>query len=75
MYFNNIDIFKIEDNVDNLHNIYAHMNSENPYAEKEKLTEHMSLTLDYFIFIVKQKNLENIFINLEKVFFQDKNTQ
>lgn len=75
MYFNNIDIFKVKDHIDNLDNIYAHTNDKNPNEKEEKLTEHMKRTHDYFIMLVKQKNLENVFINLEKIFFQDKSIE
>jgi CRISPR-associated endonuclease/helicase Cas3 len=72
MYFDNIDIFNVEDNIDNLENIYAHRDSDKSDREKEKLTKHIELTYEYFIFIFKQKNLENVFINFEKKFFKDK---
>ncbi|WP_241428159.1 CRISPR-associated endonuclease Cas3'' [Clostridium sp. DJ247] len=66
MYFDNVEIFKIEDCVDNLKNIYAHRSSEDSSAEKEKLTEHIKLTYKYLLFICKQKNLDNVFMNFEK---------
>lgn len=62
MYFDNVKLFNIKEEVDNLDNIYAHLNGE----DKEKLTDHMDLAYKYFLHICKKKNLDNVFRNIEE---------
>ncbi len=62
MYFDNIKLFKIKEEVGNLDNIFAHLKDEH----KEKLVDHMDLTYKYFLNICKEKKLDNVFINLEE---------
>lgn len=72
MYFEDVDIFKIEDHVSNLENMYAHRDTENK-KPKEYLRDHIERTIEYFCFICREKNLDNIFINLEKSLLKEKN--
>jgi len=62
MYFDNIKLFNIKEEVGNLDNIYAHMKDEH----KEKLVDHMDLAYKYFLNICNEKNLDNVFNNLEQ---------
>lgn len=62
MYFDNINLFNMKKEVCNLDNIYAHMNDEH----KEKLVDHMDLAYKYFLNICNEKNLDNVFNNLEQ---------
>ncbi|AKA67873.1 CRISPR-associated helicase/endonuclease Cas3 [Clostridium scatologenes] len=71
MYFEHVDVFKIEDHVSNLENMYAHRDTENKNP-KEHLKCHIERTIEYFYFICREKNLDNIFINLEKSLLKGK---
>lgn len=62
MYFDNIKLFNIKEEVGNLDNIYAHIKD----GHNEKLVDHMDLAYKYFLTICKEKNLDNVFKNLEK---------
>ena len=62
MYFDNVKLFDIKEEVDNLDNIYAHLNGD----DKEKLIDHMDLAYKYFLNICKGKNLDNVFRNIEE---------
>ena len=62
MYFDNVKLFNVKEEVDNLDNNYAHLSR---YKE-EKLVDHMDLTYNYFLRICKEKNLDNVFNNIEK---------
>ena len=62
MYFDNVKLFNVKEEVDNLDNIYAHLSR---YKE-EKLVDHMDLTYNYFLRICKEKNLDNVFNNIDK---------
>ena len=67
MYFDNIKLFNVKEEVGNLDNIFAHMKDEHTNNEhKEKLVDHMDLTYKYFLDICKEKNLDNVFINIEE---------
>lgn len=68
MYFDNVDLFKIEESVSNLDKFYAHTRKD---GHKEKLKEHMDLVYSYFLKVVKVKNLDDVFLNLEKSFFKE----
>ncbi len=61
MYFDNIKLFNIKEQVGNLDNIYAHVK----VGSKEKLIDHMNLAYKYFLNICKEKNLDNVFKNIE----------
>jgi len=61
MYFDNIRLFNIKEEVNSLDVIYAHFNDQN----NEKLVDHMDLTYQYFLTICKEKNLDNVFKNIE----------
>ncbi|NMM61757.1 CRISPR-associated helicase Cas3' [Clostridium sp. P21] len=71
MYFEDVNIFQIEDHVSNLKNMYAHRDTENK-KPKEYLRDHIECTIEYFHFICREKNLDNIFINLEKSLLKEK---
>jgi len=62
MYFDNIKLFNVKEEVNNLDNIYAHYNDEC----SEKLVDHMNLAYNYFLIIGHEKNLDNVFENLEE---------
>lgn len=67
MYFENIKLFNIKEEVGNLDNIFAHMKDEHTKDEhKEKLVDHMNLAYKYFLDICNEKNLDNVFINIEE---------
>lgn len=68
MYFDNVDLFNIEESVSNLDKFYAHTRED---GHKEKLKEHMDLVYSYFLKVVKVKNLDDVFLNLEKSFFKE----
>ncbi|MBU3187233.1 CRISPR-associated helicase Cas3' [Clostridium estertheticum] len=67
MYFDNIKLFNVKEEVGNLDSIFAHMKDEHTKDEhKEKLVDHMDLTYKYFLDICKEKNLDTVFINIEE---------
>ncbi|WP_315115811.1 CRISPR-associated helicase Cas3' [Clostridium intestinale] len=68
MYFDNVDLFKIEESVSNLDKFYAHTRKD---GDREKLKEHMDLVYSYFLKVVKVKNLDDVFLNLEQSFFKE----
>ena len=69
MYFDNVDVFNLEQNIDNLDTIYAHTKE----GHKEKLKEHVNLTYEYFLKIMKEKSLDLVFKNIERRFLKGKN--
>ena len=69
MYFDNVDVFNLEQNIDNLDTIYAHTKE----GHKEKLKEHVDLTYEYFLKIIKEKNLDLVFKNIERRLLKGKN--
>lgn len=70
MYFNNIEKFNMEENITNLDKIYAHLREEDKkVTHTELLKEHSELSLEYFFKIVDKKNLDGIFLNFQKNFF------
>ncbi|WP_123053752.1 CRISPR-associated helicase Cas3' [Clostridium sp. JN-1] len=71
MYFDDVEMFHAESFIDNLDSIYAHMD-RNDKTRREKLMEHIKLTYKYFNFICREKNLNNIFSNLQKDILKDK---
>lgn len=68
MYTYMIKDMSIKDYVNNKFNIYAHKNND----KYETLEEHINLCEKYFINIIKDKNMEKIFLNFENMFL---NTQ
>lgn len=67
MYFNRINVFNLEQNISNLDTIYGHTVGEH----KEKLKDHMDLTYKYFLKIIKEKNLDLVFENIEQRLLKD----
>lgn len=81
MYFNNIAVFDVNKYIKSQYNIYAHtkeINNQNVVTkeltnninkqnniEKEPLYEHLKLSVKYFQNIVKDKNIEQVFENIE----------
>ncbi|SHK79409.1 CRISPR-associated endonuclease/helicase Cas3 [Clostridium cavendishii DSM 21758] len=62
MYFEDVELFKLEDNISELDSFFAHTKG----GEREKLKDHMDLVYKYFLRIVKQKNLDKVFRNLHE---------
>lgn len=61
MYFKDVALFDIEQNISNLDQIYAHTKE----GHKEKLKDHMDLVYKYFLKLCEEKNLDYIFMNFE----------
>lgn len=68
MYFDKTICVNINELLSTKHKFYAHL--KNNKAEKETLEEHTDLCINYFYKIVKDKNLEKIFLNFEESFFE-----
>ena len=66
MYFEEIVSIDIKTLLIAEQKIYAHRKEHNSY---ELLEDHAALCLKYFHLLVKEKNLENIFIKFEQMFF------
>lgn len=64
MYFDNVELFPLEQYVRNLDRLYAHTKE----GHKETLKEHLDLAYKYFIDVCKAKNLDIVFENLEKAY-------
>ncbi|WP_416176380.1 CRISPR-associated helicase Cas3' [Clostridium sp.] len=71
MYFDNVEIFNPELFIYNLDSMYAHID-RNDSSRREKLIEHMNLTYEYFKFICSEKNLDNVFNNLQQNILKDR---
>lgn len=71
MYIDLIKNFNVNDLISNDFEILAHIKS-NDSSEDESLNSHIELCKKYFEKIVKDKNLNNIFINFENIFLKDK---
>ncbi|SHH70822.1 CRISPR-associated endonuclease/helicase Cas3 [Clostridium collagenovorans DSM 3089] len=69
MYFDNIKMFNLNDEVRNIDKIYAHL-KENE-LQYETLENHMNLSLHYFEKLCKDKNLDNVFLNFQNSFFKE----
>ncbi|MCI1946466.1 CRISPR-associated helicase Cas3' [Clostridium luticellarii] len=65
MYFDNVKLFSVEDFIHNVDNMYAHRD-RNDENNKERFMKHVKSTYDYFKFICSEKNLDNVFYNLER---------
>lgn len=66
MYFEGVNTFNLNENISNLDCLYSHTKEE---GDKEKLEDHMDLTYKYFLKVIRHKNLDLIFANMEKTFF------
>ena len=71
MYFNNVEKFKIEEKIKENEKIYGHINEK----DVETLKEHMELSNTYFLKLFKEKKLQCIFENFEKVFLKSRNQE
>lgn len=67
MYFDKINKFDIENLIKNSNRIYAHVLD----GRKEKLREHLDLSLKYLYKIISSKNLDDVFLNFENEFVKD----
>lgn len=67
MYFDGISKINIDEHINEKYNIYAHESKGN----YETLKEHIALCEKYFFMIIKEKGLEDIFLNIEKEFLGD----
>lgn len=72
MYFDNISLFDIQKNINNIDDLYAHKDRKDD-QRKEKFKDHIKLTYKYFLFICREKCLDNVFCNLENNIFKNKN--
>ena len=68
MYIDIIKETSLKDYITNEFKIYAHKNND----KYETLEEHINLCEKYFINIVKDKNIEPIFLNFERMFLEGK---
>ncbi|MFI3209427.1 MAG: CRISPR-associated helicase Cas3' [Peptostreptococcaceae bacterium] len=70
MYFNNVEIFDIKKYINDESEIFAHRKDED--SKKETLKEHSDLVVEYLFKIIDEKNLENVFENIEESLLKDK---
>lgn len=66
MYFEDVKKFDIEKNIYDLNEFYAHLKEDG----REKLKDHIDLVYSYFLKLCKEKNLDHVFLRLEKRFFK-----
>lgn len=66
MYFDNVVLFDYKSNIVNRDKLYAHVDKDN----KELLENHMNLCMYYLDKIIKEKNLDLIFGNIEQSLFK-----
>ncbi|AGY75622.1 CRISPR-associated helicase/endonuclease Cas3 [Clostridium autoethanogenum] len=71
MYFDDVELFNPEFFISNLDNMYAHRDRTDK-TRREKLTDHINLTYKYFEFICSEKDLDNVFNNLQKDILEDR---
>jgi len=72
VYFDQIDKINIEELIDPSYRILAHIKEQTkPEQERhtETLVEHTELCMRYFTEIIQRKSLEQVFLNIEKLFF------
>lgn len=62
-----IECYRIENYLNNNYKFYAHKDGE----RKEFLNEHIELCKKYFKLIVKEKNLNIVFLKFEEYFFEN----
>lgn len=55
MLFENIELFPVKDMIEKIDNLYAHTRENSPH--KEKLLEHLNLSINYLTKIFKDKRL------------------
>ncbi|MFL0194941.1 CRISPR-associated helicase Cas3' [Clostridium sp. WILCCON 0269] len=72
MYFDEVKLFDFESNIDNIDNMYAHMDREDK-TRREKLLKHTDLTYQYMKFIYEEKNLQSVLKNFENRILTNKN--
>lgn len=76
MYFDGVNIFNLNENISNLGCLYSHTKEDSKKDDdKEKLEDHMDLTYKYLLKVMRHKNLDLIFANLEKAFFATGSTE
>lgn len=68
MYFEKVELFDINSNVNNYQNIYAHINKDKP---PETLKEHSDLVYSYFMKLCVKKDLESCLKRIEDKFFKN----
>ncbi|MGD9568350.1 MAG: CRISPR-associated helicase Cas3' [Sedimentibacter sp.] len=66
MYFDDITLFDYKNNIDNMDKLYAHKDGENI----EFLDKHMNLCVQYLDKIIRKKNLDLAFLNIEDGIFE-----
>jgi CRISPR-associated endonuclease/helicase Cas3 len=66
MYFEDVKKFDIEKNVSGLDELYAHLKKDG----REKLKAHIDLVYSYFLKLCAEKNLDDVFLRLERSFFR-----
>lgn len=66
MYFEDVKKFDIEKNVSGLDEFYAHLKKDG----REKLKTHVDLVYSYFFKLCEEKNLDDVFLRLERSFFK-----
>lgn len=67
-YFENIKLFDFNKHIKDIANIHAHISD---YKEPETILEHSNLSIKYTEFIIKEKGLDKILLNIEKAIFSD----
>ncbi|KAB3529797.1 CRISPR-associated helicase Cas3' [Alkaliphilus serpentinus] len=67
MYFDGVEKFDLDQFIVNNEQIYAHVIDD----RKETLKEHVELTTMYLQRIIKEKRLDNVFLNLENQLCKD----
>ncbi|MCC0702118.1 CRISPR-associated helicase Cas3' [Clostridioides sp. ES-S-0049-02] len=68
MYFEKVELFDINSNVNNYQNIYAHINKD---KSPETLKEHSDLVYSYFMKLCVKKDLESCLKRIEDKFFKN----
>lgn len=71
MYFEDVKLFNLEEQVSNIDEIYAHLKDD----RREKLKVHMDLVYKYFLKICKDKNLNGVFLKIQNSFFKNSNPE
>lgn len=68
MYFEKVELFDINSNVNNYQNIYAHINKD---KSPETLKEHSDLVYSYFMKLCIKRDLESCLKRIEDKFFKN----
>jgi len=72
VYFDQIDKINIEELINPSYRILAHIKEQKKLEQgrqTETLAEHTELCMRYFTEIIQRKSLEQVFLNIEKLFF------